>query len=142
MWPLNILQPQGCMFFRTLGATYGSHNKYGDRMAQQIVLFSFFAMDLQFRAFELNSQICSAVSKEAICTTTLIKLHGLANMTPICQQEPCLLPIRRGMALESNFGLRTIEAILKSIPSGWWKVLRLLPNKFDELVTNPKNKVQ
>ena len=70
MLPLNIPQPQGCNLFRTSGASYCSHNKYGDGMAGQIVLPNFFAMDLQLRAFELNSQLWSAVSKEAVCTTT------------------------------------------------------------------------
>ena len=46
------------------------------------------------------------------------------------------------MALETNFGLGTIEAILNTIPSGRRKVLPLLPNEFGEVVANPKNKVQ
>ena len=46
------------------------------------------------------------------------------------------------MALETNFGLGTIEAILNTIPSGRWNVLTLLPNQFGELVTNPNDKVQ
>ena len=46
------------------------------------------------------------------------------------------------MALETNFSLGTIEAILNTIPSGRRKVLALLPNEFGELVTNPKNKMQ
>ena len=31
---------------------------------------------------------------------------------------------------------------MKTIPSGWRKVLTLLPNEFGEVVTNPKYKVQ
>ena len=46
------------------------------------------------------------------------------------------------MALETNFGLGTIEAILNTIPSGRRKVLALLPNEFGEVVSNPNNKVQ
>ena len=46
------------------------------------------------------------------------------------------------MALETNFGLGTIEAILNTIPSGRRKVLALLPNEFGQVVTNPNNKVQ
>ena len=70
------------------------------------------------------------------------KLHGLANMTPMCQQEPCLFSIRRSMALETNFGVGTIQAIWDTIPNGRLKVLTLPPNKFGEVVTNPINKVQ
>ena len=55
-------------------------------MVGQIVLFNFFAMDLQLRAFELNSQLCSAVSKEAICTTTLMTCHDLEASWP-CQYD-------------------------------------------------------
>ena len=46
------------------------------------------------------------------------------------------------MALQTNFGLGTIGAILTTIPSGRWKVLAPLPNKFGEVPTNPNNKVQ
>ena len=46
------------------------------------------------------------------------------------------------MALETNFGLGTIEAVLNTIPSGQQNVLSVLPTKFDEVVTNPNNKVQ
>ena len=46
------------------------------------------------------------------------------------------------MALESNFDLGTIDAMLNTITSGWWKVLTLLPKTFGEIVTNPNNKVQ
>ena len=70
------------------------------------------------------------------------KPHGCANVTPVCEQEPCFFPTRRGMAFETNSGLGTFEAILNTIPSGWRKVLTLLPNEFGEVVTNPNNKVQ
>ena len=63
------------------------------------------------------------------------KLHGLASMTPVCEQEPCPFHIRRCIALETNFGLCTIAVILNRIPSGWRKVLTLLPNEFGEVVT-------
>ena len=46
------------------------------------------------------------------------------------------------MALETNFGLGTIEAILNTIPGGWRKVLALLHNEFGEVVSNPNDKVQ
>ena len=46
------------------------------------------------------------------------------------------------MALQTNFGLGTIEAILNTIPSGWRKILTLLPNEIGDVVTNPNNKVQ
>ena len=46
------------------------------------------------------------------------------------------------MPLETNFCFGTIEAILNTIPSGWQKVLALLPNECGEVVTNPNNKVQ
>ena len=46
------------------------------------------------------------------------------------------------MALETNFGLGTIEVILNAISSGRWKVLALPPNEFGEIFTSPNNKMQ
>ena len=84
-------------------------------MVGEIVLLNFFGMDLQLGAFELNSQICSAVRKEAICTAKSMTWFGSFMALPIwcqfCQQEPSLFPFWRDMALETNFGLGTIETI-------------------------------
>ena len=48
---------------------------------------SFFAMDLQLTALELNSQLCSDVSKEAICTTTsMTSCNGSSDSTQFIRQ--------------------------------------------------------